>query len=340
MSRRSVAPSDPDAFGRVAETYRDELQLHCYRMLGSLHDAEDLVQETLVRAWRGFSGFDGRAPVRSWLYRIATNACLTALARRATTRRLLPELQGRPEEFAPLRAPETAVAWLEPYPDAALERITDPAPGPETIYQTREAIQLAFIAAIQELPPRQRAVLLLRDVLGWSAAETSELLESSVASVNSALQRSRTTLRRRFPSGRPETSSVSDDRQRELLERYVAAWERSDVDGFVAVLKEDAVWSMPPWPQWYVGRATIREFVTWAWRPESGRRQRLVPTAANARPAFGYYRSERDSVEWRAFAIQALVLDDEGVAAVTNFVDSSLFPSFGLPLVMAREVDR
>ena len=325
-------------FDQLAERYRGEILLHCYRMLGSLHDAEDATQETLLRAWRGLERFEGRASPRAWLYRIATNACLTALAR-AKTRRVLPETQGPPVAFAPLGERDEEIAWLEPYPDAALDNIRDLAPGPEARYETREAIQLAFIAAIQELPSRQRATLLFRDVLGWSAQETADVLESSVASVNSALQRARTTLRRLSPDGEIE-APVPDDRQRVLLGRYVRAWESSDIDAFVALLKEDAVWTMPPWRQWFVGRPTIRAFLGWAWRPERGRRQRLVATAANGLPAFGYYRSERGGSEWHAFAIQVLALHDDAVAAVTNFVDSRLFAAFGLPVLLPRTEDR
>jgi len=327
------------AFQKLAERYRGEILLHCYRMLGSLHDAEDTVQETLLRAWRGMDRFEGRASPRVWLYRIATNACLTALAR-AKARRVLPETQGPPVGFAPLGEHESETLWLEPYPDAALDRIADLTPGPEARYEMREAIQLAFIAAIQELPPRQRATLLLRDVLGWSALETADLLESSVASVNSALQRARSTLTRRVLSRPTETRLVADDRQRTLLGRYLQTWEASDVDGFISLLKEDAVWTMPPWREWFVGRATIKAFISWAWRPERGRRQHLVPTAANGRPAFGYYRSEREGSEWRAFAIQVLALQDDAIASVTNFVDARLFAAFGLPPALPRTPDR
>ena len=317
---------EPDSFEGLAERYRSEIQLHCYRMLGSAHDAEDMVQETLLRAWRGLAGFEGRSSFRGWLYRIATNACLDALARRSKDRRVLPQSDGAPVDFAPLGAPANEVSWLGPYPDTALEGIPDLAPGPEARYEMREAVQLAFIAALQELPPRQRAVLLLRDVLGLSAGEASAVLDSSVASANSALQRARATLR---SARRPDTVSVTDERQRGLLARYVKTWEERDVEGFVALLKDDAGWSMPPWREWYVGRPAIGAFMAWAWRGR--RRQLLLATAANGQPSFAYYRSDGEGSEWRAFAIQVLTIRDGAIAAITNFVDGGLFASFGLP---------
>ena len=318
--------AEPDSFERLAERHRRELQVHCYRMLGSIHDAEDVVQESLLRAWRGLAGFEGRTSFRGWLYRIATNACLTALSRRAHGR-VLPEDEGPPVAFAPLGTPSSDVAWLEPYPDSALEGIPDEAPGPEARYEMREAVQLAFVAALQELPPRQRAVLLLRDVLGLSATEASAILDASVASTNSALQRARATLKQRSADPR-DLLPISDERRRGLLARYVKTWEERDVDGFVALLKEDAAWSMPPWRQWYVGRPNIGAFMGWAWR--SGRRQLLLPIAANGQPGFAYYRSDNEGSEWRAFAIQVLTLRDDAIAAITNFVDASLFDPFRL----------
>jgi RNA polymerase sigma-70 factor (ECF subfamily) len=324
-------------FEEIAARYRAEIQLHCYRMLGSIHDAEDLTQETLLRAWKGIRGFEGRSSVRSWLYRIATNVCLTALSRRDRDHRVLPETEGPSVDFAPLGPPANEVPWLEPYPDSALESIVDQAPGPEARYEMREAVQLAFIAAIQELPPRQRAILLLRDVLGWPASEVASLLDASVASMNSALQRARVTLGQRFPGGARPPVRAPDERERSLLDRYVKAWEDSDLDGFVALLREDAVWTMPPWRQWYVGRTPIRAFMGWVWGGERRRRHRLIPTAANRQPAFGHYRTAPSGTEWEAFAIQVLTVEGGAIARVTNFAETRFFDAFALPARVSPE---
>ena len=328
----SAKRGDHHAFQRLSEPYRKELQLHCYRMLGSFQDAEDLVQETLARAWRGLDRFEGRASFRAWLYRIATNACLDALASRNACRRL-PELSGPPSDREPDSGPATEIAWLEPYPDTALEGVADTAPGPVARYEMREAVQLAFVAAIQYLPARQRAILLLRDVLGWSATETAGLLDASVASVNSALQRARATLAKGFPSGRPSLSPAPDERQRALLERYVRAWESADLDGFVTLLKEDAILSMPPWTQWYLGRKAIRAFFVWAfdWELLGDKPFRLISIAANRQPAFALYRGDPDTGAWRAHAINLLTLQDDKIAVMTMFRDPHLFSLFGLP---------
>ncbi|HVA92470.1 MAG TPA: sigma-70 family RNA polymerase sigma factor [Chloroflexota bacterium] len=325
---------DQDAFQNLTEPYRRELQVHCYRMLGSLHDAEDLVQETFLRAWRGLDRFEGRASFRGWLYRIATNACLNVIARRPSARRVLPETLGPPADQPPDGAPATEIAWLEPYPDAALAGIADDAPGPDARYEMHEAVQLAFVAAIQHLPARQRAVLLLRDVLGWSANETAGLLDASAASVNSALQRARATLEQRRPSDRPSAQPVPDDRQRALLDRYVRAWEGADLDRFVALLREDAVLSMPPWRQWYQGREAIRAFFAWAWRSNGTGPFRLVPTGANRQPAFALYTRGPDGSEYRAHALWLLTLQDDAITALTGFRDPGLFAAFGLPAIL------
>ncbi len=329
------AARSSETFERLAEPLRREIKLHCYRMLGSLHEAEDAVQESYLRAWRSFDTFaDGS--FRAWLYRIATNVCLDAIARRKHVQRLLPD-QRAPATSAvqmPDGPPATEVAWLEPYPDSDLEGIADEAPDPEARYTAREAVQLAFVAAIQGLPPRQRAALLLCDVLGWAAAEAASLLGGSVASINSALQRARETLARRYPDGRPLAAARPDSAQQKLLERYLAAWEGHDIDGFVALLKEDATFTMPPWSMWYAGRAAIGAFFALAWQHCGG--LRLVPTAANGQPAFAVYERGADG-RFAARAVQVLALDRDGIATLTAFelpTGPLLFSAFGLPLVL------
>jgi RNA polymerase sigma-70 factor (ECF subfamily) len=328
--------SDRDTFQQLAEPYRRQLQVHCYRMLGSLYEAEDLVQDTFLRAWRARERYEGRTSFRNWLYRIATNACLNAIAARPglSAGRVMPETYGPPTDRLPEGKPATEVAWLEPYPDAALADIADAAPGPEARYEMQESVQLAFVAAIQQLPARQRAVLLLRDVLGWSAAETGQLLDTSVASVNSALQRARTTLETRYPEGEPSHTPAADARQRDLLERYVRAWEDSNLDGFVALLREDAVLSMPPWPHWYRGRDAIRTFFEWAWRSSNAGRWRIVPTGANCQPAFVQYLRDVDTSVFVAHGLDVLTLREGAIAAITVFRDPALVAAFGVPTTL------
>ena len=332
-------PGDQDAFQRLTEPHRRELQLHCYRMLGSLHDAEDLVQETFLRAWRGLDRFEGRASFRSWLYRIATNACLNALASSQSARRGLPQTYGPPTDQMPEGQPNTEIAWLEPYPDTLLEGVPDAAPGPEAHYELQESVQIAFVAAIQHLPPRQRAVLLLRDVLGWSAAEAALLLESSVPSVNSALQRARATLAKQFPDGRPASQAAPDDRQRALLDRFVQCWEGADLDNLVALLREDAILSMPPREEWYQGRAAIRAFFTWAWSGRCVNPYRLIPTAANGQPAFIHYMRASNLAEYRAHAIWLPTLQDDTIAGLIAFVNPQLAAAFGQPATLPPDGD-
>lgn len=320
------------SFEQLAEPYRRELKLHCYRMLGSLHEAEDLVQETYLRAWRSFDSFEGGS-FRAWLYRIATNACLNAIASRKHAQRLLPDQLGPATDQTPDGAPATEVAWLEPYPDSSLEGIADDAPNPEARYTSHEAVQLAFVAAIQQLPPRQRAALMLCDVLGWAAAEAATLLGGSTASINSALQRARETLSKRYPEGRPSEAPRPSPAQQKLLSRYLQAWEGHDVDGFVALLKEDATITMPPWLQWYVGREAVRTFFAVAWRTCGG--LRLIPTAANGQPAFAVYEYSQADRQWAAHSIHVLALQDDMISTLTLFtppVGPQLFPAFGLPL--------
>jgi RNA polymerase sigma-70 factor (ECF subfamily) len=320
------------AFERLAEPFRREIKLHCYRMLGSQHEAEDLVQETYLRGWRSFASFEGGS-LRAWLYRIATNACFNALASRKHVQRLLPDHLGPATVQMPDGAPSTDVAWLEPYPDSNVEGIADDAPNPEARYTSREAVRLAFVAAIQQLPPRQRAAVLLCDVLGWPAAEVTTLLGGSTASINSALQRARETLAKRYPDGRPPVASGPDPAQQKLLGRYLQAWEGHDLNGFVALLREDATYTMPPWLQWYAGREAIRSFFAMAWKTCSG--LRLVPTSANGQPAFAVYARTGADGPLAAHSIHVLALENDMISTLTLFVPPTgprLFEAFGLPL--------
>jgi RNA polymerase sigma-70 factor, ECF subfamily len=320
------------SFERLAEPFRREIKLHCYRMLGSLHEADDLVQETYLRAWRSFDSFEGGS-FRAWLYRIATNACLNALASRKSMRRFLPDQQSSPAMRMPEGGPAVDVPWLEPYPDSYLQEIADDAPDPGARYASREAVQLAFVAVIQQLPPRQRATLLLCDVLGWAAAEAASLLGGSTASINSALQRARETIAKRYPDGRGQATSPPNPAQQELLGRYLRAWEGHDLDTFVALLKEDATFTMPPWLEWYVGREAIGSFFAMAWKTCGG--LRLVPTAANGQPAFAIYESTGADAGWTAHSIHVLGLENDRISTLTTFVPPTgprLFQAFGLPI--------
>lgn len=322
---------DRAAFERQLQHLRRELRLHCYRMLGSAAEAEDLVQETYLRAWRSLEGFEGRASVRNWLYRIATNACLNALASRRDAQRFLPDQYSPPTEAMPAGDPSTDLPWLAPYPDTQLAGIVDEAANPAARYEIRESVQLAFLALIQRLPPRQRATLLLCDVLGWSAAETATLLGGSSASINSVLQRARATLSERYPEGRVRGSLASDQGQRELLDRYVRAWEGVDIDGFVSLLREDATFAMPPWKNWYQGRDSIRRFFSKVWKAYGG--FRLAATGANCQPAFAIYSSKPGEAIFSAHSIQILDVRDGGIAALTQYVKPlgpPLFTDFGL----------
>ena len=322
-------------FEQLAEPFRRELRLHCYRMLGSLHEAEDLVQETYLRAWRNFAGFEGRAPLKAWLYKIATHVCLDAISSRKHAPRLLPDQWAPATDQMPDGKPAVEASWVEPYPDVYLEGIPDDAPGPDARYSSREAVQLAFVAVIQQLPPRQRATLLLCDVLGWSTLEATSLLGGTTASVNSARQRARETLARRYPEGRPPVVATSNPEQQALLARYVRTWEERDLEGFVALLTEEAVYTMPPLPQWYAGRNSIRRFFDWAWKNYLG--FRLVPTAANRQPAFALYTRRSTDVAWDAHSLHLLTLEQNAISSLTLFVKPAapdVFKAFGLPLVL------
>jgi RNA polymerase sigma-70 factor, ECF subfamily len=326
-----------ETFPRFAEPHRQELKLHCYRMLGSLQDAEDAVQETFIRAWNALHEFEGRAAFKHWLYRIATNACLNALTSRSRRARLLPQHVTGPSSEFPRGQPDADAPWLQPYPDFELDHIVDSNTGPERRYEMREAVRLAFIAAIQQLPPRQRAALLLSDVIGWSPQEIASLLGGSVTSVNSVLQRARRTMQSNYNPDASSPGPAQDPKHRALLESYLRAWESSDLDAFVNLLKEDATYSMPPWRQWYHGRDAIRWFLGNAWKSYRG--FRLLPAQANDQPAFGLYTLTAEPAVWQAHSLQVLGLHHDQISTLTLFVKplaATLFPAFRLPLTLEQ----
>ncbi len=317
---------DEDAFRELTDPYRRELQLHCYRILGSLQDVEDLVQETLLAAWRGLEGFEGRASVRAWLYRIATNRCLNALRDR----------ERRPREVQPMIEPpeptrRTEPVWLEPYPDVLLEGLENTSAGPEARYEMREAVGLAFVTALQHLPPRQRAVLVLREVLGFRAAEVAEMLDTSEASVKAALQRARATLEARLPAGGREQAPLPrSQREHEVVGRFADAVESGDIDRIVSMLTGDAWLTMPPYPFEYQGRTAIASFLYDRSRLR-GAPLRLVPTRANGQPAFGCYLPDAQAAIARCYGLMVLTLEGDWISAITWFADSGVFSHFGLP---------
>jgi RNA polymerase sigma-70 factor (TIGR02960 family) len=317
---------DEEAFRELTGPYRRELQAHCYRILGSVQDAEDLVQETLLAAWRGLDAFEGRASVRSWLYRIATNRCLNALRARSRRPREVPAMGDMPK---PTR--RTEPVWLEPYPDVLLEDIPDRSPGPAVRSEAREAIELAFIVALQHLPPRQRAALVLRDVLGFSAAEVAEMLETGEASVKGALQRARATLRTRLPAAdRDRAPQPNSAVERRLVVRFADAYQSGDVDELVQLLTDDALVTMPPQPLEYQGHAAIAALLRQ--RAEvRGAPVRVVPTRANTQPAFGCYLVDAQAGIARPYALIVLTLEGDAIAAMTWFGDTGVFRHFGLP---------
>ena len=328
----SVDTHEDLAFAALVERHRRELQLHCYRMLGSFEDSEDLVQETFLRAWRRRASFTprGTSSVRAWLYRIATNACLDVLRSRSR-RVLLPPVESARDPAEP-PAPPADLPWLQPYPDRLLEPIAAADDAPDAVVVARETIELAFLAAIQHLPPRQRAVLILRDVLGWSAKDTASLLEASVTSVNSVLQRARATLRHHLPKGRTEwaRSSGPSEAERELLRRYVDAHEQADVDALAVLLREDARLIMPPHPTWYEGREAILIASQMGFDPAFGR-LRSVVVSANLQPAAAHYLQRPGDSEFRPLALDVLRIESGRVAEITSFVFPRLFTAFGLP---------
>jgi RNA polymerase sigma-70 factor (ECF subfamily) len=318
--------TEEDSFTRLTDPYRRELHAYCYRMLGSVHDAEDLVQETLLRAWRAYGRFEGRSSLRTWLYRIATNVCLTALENRS--RRPLPSgLAGPGGDPDGLLGPaSTEVPWLEPFPDTLMGTEPD---DPAAIVASRAGMRLAFVAALQYLPARQRAVLILRDVLGWRAAETAGLLGMTVTAVNSGLRRARAQLAEAAPDA-DAVSEPANAEQRALLDRYVEAFENADATLLTRLFTEDAVWEMPPQAVWFAGRENVGRLVSTRWHPEPGG-SLMMPTRANGQPAFAMYTRD-DSGVHRLHMIQVLTLAGSEISRVVSFRSEEVFEAFGLPL--------
>ncbi|MFZ0090293.1 MAG: sigma-70 family RNA polymerase sigma factor [Solirubrobacteraceae bacterium] len=316
---------DEEAFAQLTGPYARELQLHCYRMVGSLQDAEDLLQETLLAAWRGLEQFEGRSSLRGWLYTIATNRCLNALRDRGRRPRPASGVAAGGEHPSESFA---EIAWLQPYPDSLLAGLIDAEPGPDARYEAKEAVALAFVSGLQHLAPRQRAVLVLRDVLGFHADEVAEILGTSVASANSALQRARTTLEQRLPPRQDRLSVPRSGADSELISRFAEAFEHDDIDAVVALLTEDAVVSMPPEPEWHQGVAAVGHFL------RDRHRRRDVPwrfhrTGANGQPAFAYYFSDGDT--WVRSGIFVVGVRGDRIESVTRFGDEGLLDRFGVP---------
>ena len=308
-----------DAYARLVEPHRSELQAHCYRMLGSIQDAEDALQEALVRAWKNLHKFEGRSSLRSWLYRIATNTSLDAIGRRP--KRILPVDYGPPADpHGGVGEPLVESVWIEPFPDETLG-IQDGYASPDARYEQREAVELAFIAALQLLPANQRAVLILREVLGFSAQETADTLDTSVVSVNSALQRARATIEKRLPeqSQQETLKALGDEKLREIVEQYADAWERNDVDVVVSLLAEDAAFTMPPMARWFHGHDRIRAFLEmWSMRPEWG--WKSIPTTANGQPALAFYSWDEEKQARVPFAVNVLTFEGDRIKEVDAFI--------------------
>jgi RNA polymerase sigma-70 factor (TIGR02960 family) len=320
---------DPDAFRELTEPYRRELRLHCYRILGSLTDAEDMLQETLIAAWRGLDRFERRASVRNWLYRIATHRCLNAL--RDAGRRI------PTEPVPPFRPPEPSrrdeVTWLQPYPDALLDQIPEAAPGPEARYQMREAVELAFVAALQRMPPRQAATLVLREVLGYPTAEVADMLDTTETAVKGALQRARAALDTVPTAGRPAPPADSPA-ERELVRRFADAFVAADLDSLLGLLTDHAWLSMPPAPHEYHGLPAIAEFLQASWAYRGDRRMRVVPARANTQPALACYLAGPHDTTAHPAGLIVLTLSGDRVGAITRFHTDHLLPRFGLPTTL------
>jgi RNA polymerase sigma-70 factor, ECF subfamily len=317
---------DGDAFRTLVEPYRRELLVHCYRMLGSLQDAEDLLQDTFLAAWLGLEGYEGRASIRAWLYRIATNRCLNALRDRERRPKQMPVYAASVQPPEPTRTVDPI--WLQPYPDVLIDGLPDAAPGPEARYESREAISIAFVVAMQSLPPRQRAVLVLRDVLGFQAAEVADTLGVTEDAVTSALKRARAAV----PEFERDRAVLPDSGQeRALAARFADAIEHGDVDTMVSMLTDDAWLTMPPAPLEYQGRTVIAAFMRSVGFRNGTRRYRLVPVGANGRPAFGCYISDYDDPVGHAHGLLVLATAGDQVTAMTRFIDNSVLPYFSLP---------
>lgn len=319
-----------EAFEQLIDPHRRELLVHCYRILGSFEDAEDMLQETLVRAWKHLDSFEGLSSLRAWLYKIATNTCLDALDSRRV-RGLPKELYARGNPTQPLPPPLQTATWVEPFPDEWID--DQPEIYPEARYEVRESITLAFIAALQKLPGRQRAVVLLCDVMGWSSNEAADILDMTSAAVNSALQRARETLKQ---TERKSTPRRWNDQLSSLLQRYVAAWENADSAALIAVLREDIALTMPPLPVWFGGHADVSTFLDGFLFPSrSPFKVRLEPIRANSSPAFAVYQRDSDGV-YRAAAIHILTIEDGLITEINDYLtfDGQLFQSFGLPLIV------
>ena len=321
-----------EQFARLTDAFRPELLAYCYRMLGSVHDAEDQVQETLMRAWRSYDDFEGRASLRTWLYRIATNACLRALENRE--RRPLPSGLAGPEERADIRpgAETPEVPWLQPIPNALFTSESD---DPADAVTSHASMRLALVAALQYLPPRQRAILLLRDVLGWRAAEVADLLGTTTTAVNSVLQRARTQLEEVSPD-EDAISEPTEPDQRALLDRYARAFENADIAALMVLLREDATFEMPPQPIWFSGRASIAEFLATTVLREAGL-FRMIPTLANGQPALIGYGRGSDGA-YHAHAVQVLTVSGSSITHVVSFNDPSLVTTFGFPPILTEPV--
>jgi RNA polymerase sigma-70 factor, ECF subfamily len=323
---QAAKSGDEQAFGALVEPYRGELHAHCYRMLGSVYDAEDALQEALLRAWRGLARFEGRSSLRSWLYTIATNTCLNHIAKRPKARTL-------PLDHGPATDPHDGPGmpliesvWVEPYPDEQIG-LTDGLVGPDARVEMRESVELAFIVALQHLPPSQRAVLIMREVLGFSAAEVAESLDTTVASVNSALQRARKAVEERVPEQSQQATlrQLGDDEMRKLVEEYADAWERNDVGTVVSMLAEDAAISMPPLASWFGPRDVMEEFLrlypmsgTWRWKTQL--------TTANGQPAIGFYAWDEDTQAFLPFALNVLTFRGDKIVDVVAFATRSIAP--------------